>query len=97
MIRLSAPKSVDSPSQAPFSVDLVQEFPVQQVTLKRFDDRIDLPFGAILVLNQFPDGVPATSVKELTARPCVKKFTVLLAHVLFILPTILDSHGLLLN
>jgi hypothetical protein len=76
---------------------LIQIVAVQKITLERLDDLIHLPFRAIFIAHKVFDAAPAGGTVELAALALVKKFTVLLTHILFILPAIAYLHGPLLD
>jgi hypothetical protein len=76
---------------------LIQIVAVQKIALERLDDFIHLPFRAIFIAQQVFDAGPTGGTVELATLALVKEFTVLLTHVLFILPAIAYLHGPLLD
>jgi hypothetical protein len=76
---------------------LIQIVAVQKIALERLDDLIHFPLRAVFIAQKVFDAAPTGGTVKLAALALVKEFTVLLAHVLFILPTIAYLHGPLLD
>jgi len=76
---------------------LIEIVAIKKIAFERLDYCVDLPFGSIFVGEKVLDTVPVHRVVELAALTFVEKFTVLLAHVLFILSAVFDLHLPLLS
>jgi hypothetical protein len=71
---------------------LVQVFPVHKIALEWFNDRIRIPFGPVLVLEEVLYAGPAKLTVKLATIALIKKFTMLKANVLLVLFAVLDFH-----
>ncbi len=71
---------------------LVQVLSIHEAAIERLDYGVCVPFGPVFVFEQILYARPARRTVELTRIPVVKKLTVLLAYVLFVLLAVFNLH-----
>jgi hypothetical protein len=73
---------------------MVQNLPAQQIAFEGLNHFGHSPFGSIDIPQQLLDAVPPAKTVKIAAVAFIEEFTMLLAHVFFVLPAIFDSHPL---
>jgi hypothetical protein len=63
-----------------------------EIALKRLYYGICIPLGSVVVSKQILDARPTPQTIELARIALIKKFTMPLAHVLFVFLTVFDFH-----
>lgn len=77
-----------------FSPEVVEDFPPQEIAFEWFDDSVDLPLGTALIQKEILNAVPTGKAVKFAVGPVIEELTVLLAHILLVLLTVLDLHNL---
>lgn len=76
------------------AIPLVRVFPVHQIAFKRLYYGIYVPLRPVVVPEQVFDARPVRLTVELAGITLIKKFTMLLTHILLVLFAVFDFHRL---